>query len=407
MYPSLEISENRTRTLPILDRQLEKLPREVVFCKRCVVSNQRPRTDLDAEGVCQPCRYHEHKAGLIDWKEREGMLVELLDRHRSTDGSFDIIVPSSGGKDSNYVAHQLKYRYGMHPLTVTWAPFIYTDIGWQNYFSLVQSGFDNMLFHPNGRLHRKLARIAFESKGDAWEPFTFGQKSYAFHVAVKFGIPLIFYGENGEVEYGGSEKNRDKPYESVEDWEELYFKGTGVDALIRVGLDHGVFTKEEVLDRTFDMYKSPPLEQIRALDAQMHWYSFYQKWTPQENYYYSVEHTGFEANPEGRSEGTYSKYTSLDDRLDGFHWYLSYIKFGMGRASREAQMEIRNKHLTREEGVALVRRYDGEFPKKYFQDFLAYLDITEEYFREVIDRYRMPHLWEKANGSWKLKHVVS
>lgn len=392
---------------PTLDKQLSQIDTKVAYCKRCVVSNQRPRTAFDSEGVCQACRYAEKKETGIDWAKREEMLVALLDRHRSKEGRYDVIVPSSGGKDSAIVAHQLKARYGMHPLTVTWAPFKYTDIGWKNYVNMVDAGFDNIMMFPDGKLHRKLARVAFELKGDHWEPFGFGQKAFAFHMAVKFQIPLIFYGENGEVEYGGSMKNEDRPFESVEDWEDLYFKGTGADKLVQAGVGLGLFTPEEAGSATLGMYSPPPSDQIAKLGAEMHWWSFYHKWVPQENFYYAAEHTGFESNPDGRSEGTYSKYASLDDKTDGFHFYLGYIKFGLGRATRDAMMEVRSGHITREEAVALVHRYDGEFPRKYFPEFLEYLGITEEHFWEVIDRYRPPHLWEKVGGEWKLKHVVS
>ena len=391
----------------ILDKQLAKLPKKVIFCKRCVVSNQRPRITFDKAGICSACRYHEEKHYQIDWRQREHELVKLLDKHRSKDGRWDVVVPVSGGKDSAYVSHQLKSRYGMHPLTVTWTPFIYTDIGWKNYNNFVAAGFDNLFFNPDGHLHRKLSRVAFELKGDAWEPFTFGQKAYAFHVALKFGIPLIVYGENGEVEYGGSVKNKNVPFESVKDWEELYFKGVGVEALIKAGLQTRIFRKSEIEPETFALYRPPSLAKINQLGIQMHWFSYYHKWIPQENFYYATKYTNFEANPDGRSEGTYTKYSSLDDKTDGFHFYLSYIKFGLGRASRDAQMEIRSRHITREEGVALVRRYDGEFPKKYFKEFLEYLDITEPHFWKIIDRYRLPHLWEKIKGKWHLKHVVS
>lgn len=150
----------------------------------------------------------------------------------------------------------------------------------------------------------------------------------------------------------------------------------------------------------------PDFKEIKKLKAQMHWWSYYHKWIPQENYYYSAEHTGFEANPDGHSEGTHSKYSSLDDKLDGFHFYLGYIKFGLGRATRDAMMEIRSGHITRDEAVALVKRYDGEFPKKHFRDFLDYLNITGKHFWKIVERYRSPHLWKKENGKWKLKYIV-
>ena len=390
-----------------LDNQLGNRPDEVKFCSKCVVSNQRPRITFDENNVCSACHYAYEKHNIINWGEREQMLTDLLDRHRSRDGSYDCIVPGSGGKDSSYVAHQLKFKYGMHPLTITWAPFLYTDIGWKNYLNFKDSGFDNFLCFPNGVLHRKLARLAFELLGDAWEPFAYGQKAYAFHMALKFKIPLIFYGESGELEYGGSTKYKTKPFETPDDWKEFYYKGSGIDDLIQHGLEADIFNKQEIKDNPFQLYRAPDPEELEKIGAQMHWFSFYKKWVPQENYYYAVEHTGFESNP-SRSEGTYSKYPSLDDKTDGYHFYLAYIKFGIARATSDAAHEIRDGHLTREEGVALVQRYDGEFPGKYFQEFLEYLDITEEEFWGVINLYRelSPHLWKKVDGEWLLKHNV-
>lgn len=391
-----------------LDRQLGARPSEVFYCKKCVVSNQRPRLTFDENGVCSACHYAHEKHHVIDWQEREARLVDLLAQHRSKDGQYDCIVPSSGGKDSGYVAHQLKYKYGMHPLTVTWAPHIYTDIGWYNYLAFKDSGFDNFLAFANGKLQRKLARVAFELWGDHFKIFGLGQKAIAFHFAVKFGIPLIFYGESGEIEYGGTVKNKDQAYEGVEDWSHIYFQGSHIDELVAHGLDIGYLKPEEVKKGEASLYWHPPVDQLEKLNAQMHWFSFYKKWIPQENYYYAVDNCGFIANPEGRSEGTYSKYASLDDKTDGFHYWLGYIKFGLGRATSDAAHEIRDGHLTREEGVALVHRYDGEFPSKHYAEFLKYLDITDDEFWQVTNFYRelSPHLWEKVNGEWQLKHRV-
>lgn len=390
-----------------LDQQLSQRPTKVIFCKKCVVSNQRPRITFDDRGVCSACQYAHQKHHVIDWAERENRLLDLLAKHRSKDGRYDCVVPGSGGKDSAYTAHLLKYKYGMHPLTITWAPFVYTDIGWKNYVAFKDHGFDNLLFFPNGVLHRKLARLAFELHGDAWDPFAYGQKNYAYHIAKRFNIPLIFYGESGELEYGGSSKSLTRPFDSPEDFKELYYKGSGIDELMKHGLEKGVFTKNELADHDFAFYKTPPIDEMQKLNLEMHWLSYYKKWVPQENYYYAVENTGFVAN-DTRSEGTYSKYASLDDRTDGFHFYLAYIKFGIARATSDAAHEIRDGHLTREEGVALVKRYDGEFPRKYFPDFLEYLGITEEDFHDVVNLYRglSPHLWKKSGGEWKLTRNV-
>jgi len=194
----------------------------------------------------------------------------------------------------------------------------------------------------------------------------------------------------------------------IEDWADLYFKGTTIDDLIEYGLRHGLITKDDFNSSDLRFYRPPLVEVLQDKGIQMHWFSFYHKWVPQENYYYAVEHTGFQANPDGRSEGTYSKYASLDDRMDGLHFYLAYMKFGIARTTSDAAHEVRDGHITREEAVSLVHRYDGELPKKYFRECLEYMDISEEKFWEIVDsfRKRSPHLWENGNGIWKLKHRV-
>ena len=155
------------------------LPQEVKFCKKCVISNQRPSSvvefkhdnsdkkptiDFDNNGVCSACNYHEQKMKHVDWDIREKDLLKLLDRFRKNDGSYDVVVPGSGGKDSAFTSHVLKYKYGMNPLTVTWAPHLYTDIGWENFQNWMhEGGLDNILFTPNGKLHRKLTQLAFHN----------------------------------------------------------------------------------------------------------------------------------------------------------------------------------------------------------------------------------------------------
>ncbi len=389
-----------------LERQIPDLPKEVKFCRKCVVSNQRPRIVFDEEGVCSACRFAEMKNdGTIDWAEREKVLAELLDRHRSNDGSYDVIVPGSGGKDSGFVAHQLKERWGMTPLTVTWAPFDYTDIGYKNFRNFIHSGFDNLLATPNGEMHRRLSKLSFLTLGDAWQPFTYGQMSLAFQLALKFKIKLVFFGENGEAEYGGATRNFFKPWNPLDDWDDVYFKGASIRQLLDEGVDKGFFTERDAR-HNFQFYYPPSKEEMTKLGCEFHWYSFYHKWVPQENYYYCKDHTGFEANPDGRSEGTHSKYASLDDKMDGFHFFLAFIKFGIGRGTSDAAHEVRDGHITREEAVALVKRYDGEFPSKYYQEFLEYTDITDDEFWQVVDSWRQPHIWEKSGNEWRLKHAV-
>jgi hypothetical protein len=163
-------------------------------------------------------------------------------------------------------------------------------------------------------------------------------------------------------------------------------------------------------------------EKFAKLKGEVHYLGYYLKWHPQGSYYYSVEHGGFQASPE-RTPGTYSKYNSIDDKIDDFHYYTTYTKFGIGRATYDASQEIRNDEITREEGVALVKKFDGEFPERFADEIFAYLSIPEkefpkasqmfeqpkmdkDYFMTMADNFRSPHLWKKENGIWKCRYTV-
>jgi N-acetyl sugar amidotransferase len=408
------------------------LPNEVKFCTKCVISNQRPNSaveyehtkaskkqtiHLDEHGVCDACKVTEQKKATIDWNERERELKELCDRYRSKDGSYDCLVPGSGGKDSFFQSHVLKYKYGMHPLTVTWAPHVYTEWGWKNFQAWLHAGFDNFLCTPNGRVHRLVTRLAVENLFHPFQPFMFGQKSLAPKMAILHKLPLVFYGED-EAEYGNpiadtSTAKRDWSYFTAGDKSKIFLGGTSVSDLKgSFGLD----------DNDLQAYYPANPELIEKNKVEVHYLGYYLKWHPQECYYYAVENGGFQASPE-RTPGTYSKYNSIDDRIDDFHYHTTFIKFGIGRATYDAAQEIRNEDITREEGVSLVKKFDGEFPERFADEIFKYLSIPEkefpiaskmfeqpimdkDYYMSLADQFRSPHLWKLENGTWKLRHTV-
>ncbi len=371
------------------------LPKEVKFCVKCTVSNQRPRITFDEHGVCSACNYAVYKREKIDWNQREKELIELCNKHRKNNGEFDVIVPCSGGKDGSFVAHQLKYKYGMNPLTVTWAPLKATEIGRRNLDAFIGSGFTNILGTPDGKVTRKLTQLSFSHLGDPFQPFIYGQTNFPLQIAVNHKISLIFYGENGEVEYGGDMKNAFRPDRDIQDHDKHYFSG----------LPPEFWTEHGVSANDLRPFMAPKFEDIQKNKTSIHFFGYYKFWDPQENFYYCQEHTGFNPNPE-RSEGTYSKYASLDDAIDGFHYYLAYIKFGIGRTTSDSAHEIRDNKITREEGIALVKKFDGEFPQKHYQTFLDYCNITDEDVQNVLDSWRSDHLWEKKDNKWVLKKPI-
>ncbi len=394
-----------------LDMQIDLLPKKVKWCSKCLMSNQRPRITFDNNGVCAACNNLQYIKNEINWDKRNDEFLRLLDKHRSKNNDWDVVVPSSGGKDSGYVAHQLKYKYGMNPLLVTWSPMKYTEIGFKNFENLSESGFTNIKCTPNGLIHKKLARLCFEELGDAFHVFVLGQVYYPIHMAIKFNINLVFYGENGEVEYAGDPEAVDKPYMDIiknKKWLLGYLKGISLEKLISVGKKKKEYLSTEDFNNSdLKFYKSPLKKDIiQSKISRIYYYNYFHRWNPQENFYYCVENTKFIPNNE-RSEGTYSKYSSLDDKMDGMHYYMRYIKFGLGRCVEDASHEIRDGHITREEGIALMKKYEGEFPKKYFKEFLEYLNITEGHFWKVVDSWRSKYLWNKINGKWLLKYPIT
>ena len=391
------------------------LPSEVKFCTRCVISNQRPNSTreflaaaeqqketigFDSDGVCDACNYADTKAHEIDWDAREKQLIQLAEVAKKS-GGYDVVVPGSGGKDSAYTAHILKHKYGMNPLTVTWAPHLYTEIGWNNFQNWIHvGGLDNILFTPNGRLHRLLTKLAFENLLHPFQPFIVGQRIIGPLIAQKFGIPLVMYGEN-QAEYGNNSSENftptmDKSFFSKKSRSDIRLGGETIADIIS--------TTEFSAD-DFSPYIAPDAEKLESAGIEVHYLGYYLKWDPQECFYYAADHTGFSPNTE-RTQGSYSKYSSIDDKIDPFHYYTTLAKFGLGRASYDAAQEIRNGKITREEGVALVKKFDEEFPEKFFPEFLDYISCSESEFHQTVDQFRSPHLWGKSAGEWVLRHKV-
>ena len=394
------------------------LPEKIIFCKKCVESNQRflgsvqhnatkdeikDTVLFDEKGVCLSCRYFEEKEK-TDWKLKEKELMDVLDRHRRNDGCYDVLVPGSGGKDSIYTSFTLKEKYNMHPLTCTWAPGMYTDIGLKNYNSWLDSGFDNYLFTPNKKVHRLLTKLAFKNLLHPFQPFALGQNMLPSRLAIEKKINLVVYGDGLSERAVGDKlkikRNKDtylqrNKYAAKDD--KIFLAGESIENLMR---------KYNLTKSDLKPFMPTDIEKIFNSNLEIISITDYISHNPQDNYFFAKEKTNFQVNPDGRSEGTYTKYASLDDKLDGLHFYTWFIKTGRARATDDAGLEVRNNIIMRDEAVALVKKYDGEFPKKYFKDCLDYMGITQEEFFETIEKFRPPHIWKKVNGEWKLKKAV-
>lgn len=354
------------------------------YCKRCLFPETKPDLSIDADGVCDACRSAEKKAE-IDWAAREAELVELLERYRSPDGTnYDCIIPVSGGKDSTFQVMKI-LELGYRPLTVTWSACSYTDIGRKNIEAMQQLGVDHIQFTPNPKVYRAMFAEAFRRVGDGCWPCHVGIFSYPVRVAVNYRVPLVVYGENPQLEYGGPAASAQK--NTIDRaWLEEFggLLGNRIDDMLGV---NGI-TESDLIP-----YRYPSDEELAAVGVTGIFLGYYLKWDAREQLKV-VMSGGFRVNDEvadigeqPHQEGTYTNYENLDGKFVGVHDYLKFLKFGFGRATDHAGIDIRNERITREEAVELVRRYEGKVPRRYLTEFLEFVGMTEDEFYETLDQF--------------------
>ncbi len=414
------------------DHTFYNLPKKVEFCKTCLMSNQKPiqtvehmqqvtdqKTTLEfINGICYAC-HHRTKKEDIDWEEKKYEFKKLLDKYRSRNGSYDIVVPGSGGKDSFKVAHELKYTYGMNPITCTFAPNMYTTWGYENLINWVNAGFSNYNFTLDGKIHRVLTRLCFDNLLHPLQTWIMGQKAFPNRFAAMMKIPLVIYGENPrEYDQGTKDREYDEnvlhDIHSREEGDDLHIAGFPIEEL-----------KSKLKLSTSDLEPYLPLTSSQQREAKIKTitYSYFHNWHQQGNYYYTRDNSnGFKLSPD-RTPGTYSKHVSLDDKIDDLYYYTCYVKFGIGRAHYDASQEVRGGDIDIEEARTLIRKYSGEFPKRFMKEICEWLTInpnefpnsrelidepnfTEEYFMNLCNTFRSPHLFKLEDGTFKLRTQV-
>jgi N-acetyl sugar amidotransferase len=363
----------------------------VYWCKNCLNMSTRPRLTFDERGWCSACQWTEEKTTL-DWLQREKELGVLADKYRKKDGGFDCIVPVSGGKDGAYVAHTLKSKYSMNPLTVTSRPPMELDLGVQNLQNFVRSGFDHIHVTPNENAMRTLNKVGFIEMGFPYYGWLISIFSVVTNVALKYDIPLIFYGEDGEVEYGGSQENKYKAVFDVDYMVRAYFEGGYYDVIKKSGLK----------DEEMYWFTLPKIKEQELFLTHM---GYFESWDPYRNYLVAKEHCGL-GEAESNNVGTFTNFSQNDQVLYALHAYIMYLKFGFGRATQDAGIEIRRGAMTRDQAINLVRLYDGHYPEEFIGMYLDYYRMEQEEFDDVLDRWVNQDLFEKKDGRWKPKFTV-
>jgi len=365
------------------------------WCSNCLTMSTRPRITFDQRGWCNACVWTEKKKTL-DWNVRQAELESLLNQHRRNDGEFDCIVPCSGGKDGSYVAYNLKHKYGMNPLCVTVTPALTLPLGDQNLRAFVESGYDHISINPNYEAMRLLNKTGFIEMGFPYYGWLIAIHTAVIRIATNFGIDLIFYGEDGEVEYGGSTETSKKPIYDVFYQKKVYLEGGYEKVLAASGLNSS----------QLNFFRFPSDEELKKHSLQLSHWSYFENWDPYRNYLVAKEHCGLKEADDSNA-GTFTNFSQNDQALYALHTYLMYLKFGFGRANQDACIEVRRGAMNREQAVNLIRLYDGHYPEEFIELYLTYYRMTLNEFDEVLDSYANKDLFEKIDGRWKPKFVVT
>ncbi len=365
------------------------------WCSNCLSMSTRPRISFDKRGWCNACVWMEKKKTL-DWASRQKELEQLLDKHRRSDGGFDCLVPVSGGKDGSYVAYNLKHKYGMNPLALTITPALALELGEQNLKAFVASGYNHITVNPAYEAMRVLNRVGLLEMGFPYYGWLISIQAGVVRMANKLGLGLIFYGEDGEVEYGGTTETDKNPIYDVQYMNKIYLEGGYEKVLKESGLPES--------DLFF--FRFPDDEDLQRTPIDITHWSYFENWDPYRNYLVAKEHCGLK-EAESSNAGTFTNFSQNDQALYALHAYFMFLKFGFGRATQDASIEVRRGAMDRQQALNLVRLYDGHYPHEYLDTYLEYYQISRAEFDEAIDKYANKDLFEKVEGYWKPRFIVT
>jgi len=365
---------------------------KIKFCSSCLAMSTRPRITFDKNNSCNACQWIEKKKK-INWDKRKLELLNLLATHKKK-SYYDCIVPVSGGKDGSYVAYNLKHKYKMNPLCVTVKPHTPSILGEKNLNNFIKSGYSLISVDTNYEAMRSINKLGFTDMGMAYYGWLISIFSAVIRVAINFDIKLIFYAEDGEIEYGGSTENEKNHIFNIDYIKKIYVEG-GYEKIIK---------KANISDVDKFFFTFPENEALHKNIQLTHW-SYFENWDPYRNYVLAKKECGL-AELDETNIGTFTNFAQNDQLLCSLHYYLMYLKFGFGRANQDASIEIRRGAISREQAINLVRIYDNHYPEEFIKDYLEYYKMNRSEFDLVIDKWVNKDLFEKKNNYWQPKFEI-
>jgi N-acetyl sugar amidotransferase len=357
------------------------------YCARCVTPSTRPAVVIGPDGVCSACCSHATKTA-IDWDARRRDFETVVARAKERSRGYDCLVPVSGGKDSTWQVVRC-LEYGLNALAVTWKSPSRNALGARNLANLVSLGVDHIDYQVSPKVERKFLYHALQRYGSPAIPMHMALFSIPTRIAVRFGIPLVVWGENSAFEYGGADEHR-LGFRLDSRWLKTYGVTQGTTARDWIGA--------ELSEKEMTPYFGPSDEELEAAGVVAAFLGYYFPWDPETSLAVAKTH-GFETRREGPKTGYYD-YADIDDDFISIHHYLKWYKFGFTRTFDNLSLEIRNGRLTRAQAVEILRARGDETPWEDIDAFCAFVGITRAHFFEVIETFRNPEVWTRRDGRW-------
>lgn len=363
------------------------------ICTNCVMPATKPDLHFNEEGICDACQSQKSKNNEINWEAREKEFLDLIEKHKKH-SDYDCIIGVSGGKDSTYQVIKV-LELGLNPLCIVFEPTIPTEIGKINLTNLNNLGVDLIHIKRNPIVYKKLAKEAFIRTGDNEWQNHLGIFTTVPKFAVNFNIPLIIWGESPQIEYGGPASSKTRNTLDRQ-WLEEFGGLLGNRISDMVGVDG-------LTQRDLSLYTYASDEDIHRVGVTGLFLGYYFKWDLREVLKKSKEH-GFQVQDRA-VETTYENFENLDCYSNHLHDYLKYVKYGFGRATDNACLDIRLGYITREEGVRLVNKYDGRYPSLAVKEYLNYTGFSQEEFDKIVDSYTNKRIFERDENGKFIKDI--
>lgn len=354
-------------------------------CVKCGLPETYETIEFDAQGVCNVCRQQEYKQGTIDWEARKKMLEGLIEEHRGK-ALYDCIVPFSGGKDSTFTLYHLVKEYKIKPLVVQFNHgFLRDGLKQNNERTLKQLGVDFISFTPNWKVVKRLMLEALIRKGDfCWHCHT-GIFSFPMHIALRFEVPLVMWGEPSS-EYTAYYDYRDDQIEEVDESRFNRFVNLGITAEDMKGMIEHDFDLDP---RDLWPYTYPPVRELRRLRYRSVCLGSFIPWDAQRQSKLIMDELGWQGDQvEGMPWDVYP-YEKIECYMQGVRDYIKYLKRGYGRVSQMAALDIRHGRMEKAEADRLVAEFEGRKPAS-LELFLEYLQLSEDEFNAIVAKTVVP-----------------